>query len=663
MKAPLSSKNYVALALVAMVLSFMSSCRDQDFDWEDAHANTQQLKFDNVFIREFGRPAEGHQWGFDLANIAMGGDLNIGGTTRAVYKMETNMPGNIRLGDYLGKPNNITENEHKDVYAWFSNHKVNWKNTPCNSDNESSKETNGPSIAYLRQGESGYTLKEYVSLNYYTPESTLGDYAFHGIETPFVNAWIQNVAKEDKSKGMEQMKFHSYAGGVTQKEHLNEFNSNTAYGWGNQDNYQNAILVTNAEFFDASYMCTQTSSWQNKYILVYLKGEDYEGWYMGFDYEGDGAQKIAADGVCNDWIIKIVNLGDNNPYNPARIMCEDLGGVSTSDIDYNDIVLDVEASSDKKTYTLTLQAAGGTLPLIVTYEDQPLFETHEYFEKYADWGVATKSEISYDLMYNTGEAVCAQDRKYTLYFDGASRTGDHQKTFASTKKFELEKIHIKVYRLGVEDYISESDRNVKEAQWTDLGNFAGIAPLKICVPAVDGNGNQVRWLKERQSIKKGYPAFLTWVTDPMSKFWEGSNVSGYLYGSNDEIPEDDGDESSETTPTTPAAPDLSKYGTSIIFNSSSYTIDCSQLPKSGNVTINIVFSGANSGANGRLVFGWDNISSTSVKYYADANVSLMKFNVPVSKYWDGSNLINPTATFYGDYITGLTCIGATYETY
>ena len=59
----------VILALTTLTLVGLSSCNDQNFDWDEAHATEKYEKFTNVFIKEFGKPADGHQWGFDAAEI------------------------------------------------------------------------------------------------------------------------------------------------------------------------------------------------------------------------------------------------------------------------------------------------------------------------------------------------------------------------------------------------------------------------------------------------------------------------------------------------------------------------------------------------------------------------------------------------------------------
>ena len=86
----------------------------------------------------------------------------------------------------------------------------------------------------------------------------------------------------------------------------------------------------------------------------------------------------------------------------------------------------------------------------------------------------------------------------------------------------ISSLHLKVYRQGIDDYLKNTT-SLSVAEWVDLGNVDGQAPLKLCVPS------DTRWLKERQEINLGYPKFMNWVGDPLQKFWEKEINSDYLY--------------------------------------------------------------------------------------------------------------------------------------
>lgn len=70
MKRNLILRN-ASVVLTLLTVVSLASCRDQNFDWDEARATEQYQKFTNVFVKEFGKPAEGHQWGFDLADLSL----------------------------------------------------------------------------------------------------------------------------------------------------------------------------------------------------------------------------------------------------------------------------------------------------------------------------------------------------------------------------------------------------------------------------------------------------------------------------------------------------------------------------------------------------------------------------------------------------------------
>lgn len=339
--------------------------------------------------------------------------------------------------------------------------------------------------------------------------------------------------------------------------HLNDWNNHdAAYGWGRQpstsepdglwkeyqrtnETKQIGTLITDANVNNWSYKCSEDGGQlHDKYIMVYLKGDGYEGWYIGFDYEASNSnpasnQSIYSDGICNDWIIKLT-AAHNELYENIRIMCEDLGGnygTSTTDIDYNDIVLDVTNAQTNwgstEVVTLTLQAAGGTLPLIVTYTDKAansttgteliLFETHEMFEKDMVWSSRTDSyvqDVDYGIMYNTQAETKRGDKSpktFTL-FRGTTMSGNNTKRF--NNPFNVRNIKFKVYRHGIEDYKANPPSGEPMlSDWISLDNIDGEPPIMICVP------NTVDWLKERHKISDGYPTFRNWVSSPSLEFW------------------------------------------------------------------------------------------------------------------------------------------------
>lgn len=588
----------VILALTTLTLVGLSSCNDQNFDWDEAHATQQYEKFSNVFIEKFGKPAEGHQWGYDLARQAMSGETVIPSTTTRAqnnhfFKQDEGSPRPYLL---YAPPSHIKKNEHEDVFAWFSTHKVNWAENPSyygrytdsNGNVLNTRKTNSPIVEldfgwYQQHVSSEITSIEHIKKldeNHYRGYRTItkysadkcGNYVTNASQDlNFHNGWIQCVAHDEtKEKGqknngaestydkMNHLSFRGLEETGNWSSHTYDFNRGEGYGWYTQDSTKvvsdgnrNAAIYLNVDFNDVTYLSSIDSKYHDKFLLVYLKGDDgknntWEGWYLGLDLEGylaDGSantnEYLKTDGFCNDWIIKITDAG-NTVFANSRIMCEDLGGTITknsSDIDYNDIVIDVSYDQNNKYVDIKPRCAGGTLPILICYDDVPLFEVHEYLlaseDKYRVYNNGYSwSEIDYKTMINTwGDktenkgkanfATVAVPPSYRLLFGEAQKT-DLYKDLSSKGKFNIDLLQIKVYRHSLDDYLSNST-NTSDANWISLDKLGTGVPLKFIVP------QNVRWLQERQMINKGYENFDDWVAHPELWFWEEVSVNGSTY--------------------------------------------------------------------------------------------------------------------------------------
>ncbi len=162
------------------------------------------------------------------------------------------------------------------------------------------------------------------------------------------------------------------------------------------------------------------------------------------------------------------------PTADIRIIAEDLSVEQASDFDFNDIVLDITYGSPA---VLTLQAAGGTLPLRINGDNN--LEVHSLF------GVGTGD------MVNTG----AGPSKDPVVID-------------SSKGFSM---NINS-REDAKDLLIEVQ---KGGTWYALTAEKGEPASKLAVdPTYD-------WLGERTSIKGTYPKFVEWATNNSfsSKWW------------------------------------------------------------------------------------------------------------------------------------------------
>lgn len=161
-----------------------------------------------------------------------------------------------------------------------------------------------------------------------------------------------------------------------------------------------------------------------------------------------------------------------------RIIAEDLSASEGSDFDFNDVVFDVQMDwpSEGK-HTITLLAAGGTLPLTIAGQ-----EVHELF------GVPTNK------MVNT-ESWTEHKAPVTFVIEG---------NYENANDIEV--------------------RVQKGSDWPLLTAPKGKAASKIAVKS------DYKWVKELQDITNAYGQFMTYVnTGNPAKWWESARNDTYIY--------------------------------------------------------------------------------------------------------------------------------------
>lgn len=393
---------------VAAIAAGLSSCSHDSnvYSPEDPFQKQEEL-YNKAFAEQFGTPAANHDWGFGS------------GSSRAVaVSRGSNTEANM-WGGYIEVPAPLTEQQIAVVTNWFAAHQ--------------------------------------------NPEGVAVDYKEY---------FAQQVSSTDNGRHMDQLWDAS--------DHINNFNSgdcstnnNVWDGTLSNPNDPNSkvfhsdkiMLMTNQSTESFKYHETISNKWwDNHYVII--PGDMIDPivagmYFVGFDYEAAGQdpnQIIPADGYYNDWIVKITP----GLYKDAqRVIAEDLGAVG--DFDFNDVVFDVRVCSPYyQPYTLiTVQAAGGTMPLYIEGK-----EVHELF------GVETKT------MVNTGAKACTV-AQFTI--NGAKEAKD--------------------VKITVEN--GEITFNLENAD----------APKKICV------GTDYEWCAEKQNIKAKYPNYVKYVADPTYKDW------------------------------------------------------------------------------------------------------------------------------------------------
>ena len=157
--------------------------------------------------------------------------------------------------------------------------------------------------------------------------------------------------------------------------------------------------------------------------------------------------------------------------NTIRIIAEDLSAAGGTDFDFNDVVLDVTFGNPAK---VVLTHAGGTLPLRINGNDA--WEVHKLFGVWKE----DPADLNKQEMVNTnrGPSKPSVDLTNELNVSISSRSE------ADTK------LKLEVY---------------KEGSWIEMTSPKGEPACKLAV------GQDFKVLDERQSIKKEYPDFLSWV--------------------------------------------------------------------------------------------------------------------------------------------------------
>lgn len=274
--------------------------------------------------------------------------------------------------------------------------------------------------------------------------------------------------------------------------------------------YRTITLFTCSGTENFAYHSTYDNNWYDNYVIVPLvfdipqSGEickihnkactnhHYEGYYLAFDYEThkkDAAGKLTernCDGFYSNWILKIspaLRQTTETSSTNWRVMCEDLGAIG--DYDFNDVVFDISYVSEGAGVdaVVTLQAAGGTLPVCLG-EDDDLHEVHHLFGQ-----EDTKTPI------NVG--------------------------------FKGIQCHVAIFRVknvkttNPNDILIMVHNGMSQEAVYSLQATTGEVPQKICVPA------GAKWTLEGVNIKDAYPFFTKWVSDYANVEADAQNCYGW----------------------------------------------------------------------------------------------------------------------------------------
>ncbi|MBR6590582.1 MAG: DUF4842 domain-containing protein [Bacteroidaceae bacterium] len=392
---------FKTMVVAALAGSAMSSCVNEIEDlYDPSYAAKKKQQYEAQWKIQFGSIDPEHNWGFsDDASEAKA--MTRGANT------EANMWAN-----YISVPDSVNDAEVAAVLAVFNN--------PI--DKSASKQVNWSDfwVQHVYQGSNSYVTEP--DMNGYTNE-------------------LQNVL-------LDQLQAAYYnENGELVYEHVNNFNASDG----------STMLMQRSGTVSFAYMNPKDAgNLYSDYVIMEVNGQ----YYVGFDYScNEPNTTVKADGIYNDWIVKIIPA---EYINTKRIICEDLGNIG--DFDFNDIVFDAyitwvwNGSANVQEAVISVKAAGGTLPIYIGG-----VEIHEAM------GVAS------NVMVNTGAP------------NGASAPAA-------------------IFRIPVSsDNVADIEVKVNDAVVLEAPQ--GDAPQKICVPTT------FKWCTERTNIKDAYPNFVNWSQD------------------------------------------------------------------------------------------------------------------------------------------------------
>ena len=448
-------------------VSCLVSCRDYEPFTEHDLAN---FEYETEFVKVFGKPMANHDFGFTEQPI-----VTFGEKTRTVdtnsnmwyttYHENLNIPGfPDELHGYFRGTNTMNGD---GTYS----KKITQADADAQSDQNWVQNNVGNPKGDVTEEERAYVWKWFSE--HQNPTSTAIHWDSFFIQ--YVTTWNDHYPSE--SRNMDLLGYESISGNW---EHINNFNNKTVA----------MQYVYNAGTENWTYWSSFSSSYQNdKYNIQHLvfdipqtncpEGCDnhhYDGWYVAFDYEGyvyegDGSLRngsVFADGYYNDWIVKVSPGNLVGTPTTVRVMCEDLGG--TSDWDFNDVVFDVSFRKyDGKVYAgITLQAAGGTLPITVGTKD-PNYEVHKLL------GDGSLTPIIHPATYHY----------YEVEFTGM---------YSSDNTANAKNIPI---------YVNGSQTDVSDTDYYTIVN-SNVAQKFACP-------DEVQWTEENEFILNKYPELKNWI--------------------------------------------------------------------------------------------------------------------------------------------------------
>lgn len=466
-------------------------------------------------------------WGFGGYAAAGTRSNGIDGAINVNGNMWTECPG-VRVNEEVDAIFNYVKNGTEWMIA---------NNKPFST--TAPENLNGYFVTQVRSGNNNYADNTYTNIYNNNQEvKNVGSWMNH-----LQIAFNQNPSMTDLNSANTD--------NVSGWQHINNFNASSNIDWGASDSKEKGnTKVENKGAFDFAYHNSLDSKYHNKWILVDgadISSDPYyaDFYYVCFDFESvpstnttyytytqgtqsningelsgtyytsdevaaelakqgitnrtnititrwlNGDKMLKGDNVYTDWIVRITKGEREIIVDPDNvcIIAEDLSATTATDFDFNDVVFTVEYTSNTSA-TITLYAAGGTLPLTVAG-----------VEVHAKFGFPTPDPT-------TG--------KYKMINTGAKADENN----VPTQSWTVNNIDKSKRGNDIAILVDKGEKNADGQHvpnWIELKATGGEPAAKLCVGtdfATDG-----KWCEERESIKKKYPTFSAWVLDNPTQIW------------------------------------------------------------------------------------------------------------------------------------------------
>lgn len=515
------------IATAAMCLA-LASCHEYDFtpisDGEAAYQN-----YENVFIAKYGEPNPNHTWGFgDATRSGMTRSANTDGKSWLQNGYDNIPPADTK--NYEAAVTEIFRDEAKwkkyqvtgiDFSDFFVQQVHKGANDVCKytsykDGNGTTHEVYGPNLMnqLVCQKKDG-TVEHVNNFNY--AEFNYGN-------------WNQEVWNGQGGEDGYNDQNNLYKDAII----LMQNSGTNAFGWSNSDdngfNYLDAYMIIeypeNSGYYYVGFDYYRRSdgilcdNYTNKQNEINNKETEYKNNSAGWsedqkksaldeierlkgelanyaDCYKNGDKIVDRDYKYDDWIVRITpakkQLTPSSGPTPLRIIAEDLPA-SAGDFDFNDVVFDVQLNwPETGKHTITLQAAGGTMPLYIGYVG------------------GTEIEFSKGKPNNVGD-----------YFEVHKAFGVETGKMVNTHDWTATKEPVTIVITG--NYSNENEIAVRVKKGNDLPLLTaetGKVPSKLAVSVT------YKWCEELKNIEEVYgEKFKTYINDPSVIWYEPTPGTG-----------------------------------------------------------------------------------------------------------------------------------------